>query len=217
MSPSSEENLLFAGNVKSATNSISKKQVKLNFISFILLQILGCYECRLYPFKDESPSVHHDIPGVVSRGYCVTSSTIRVEGSWVSATNRTAEVYGIPGYFLSGWYYKYCFERRRFYSKNVNSLQVFATCCTFYVPLLVILALYWKIYQTARKRIHRRRPRPIDVTANNNQVSNRPFSFPDNGCGDEIHAQLLGTHRAYFSVQGSDHAMYNVHLKDLCS
>ncbi|XP_017867214.1 PREDICTED: 5-hydroxytryptamine receptor 2A [Drosophila arizonae] len=47
--------------------------------------------------------------------------------------------------------------------------QVFATCCTFYVPLLVILALYWKIYQTARKRIHRRRPRPADVTANNNQ------------------------------------------------
>ncbi|XP_017839656.1 5-hydroxytryptamine receptor 2A isoform X2 [Drosophila busckii] len=51
------------------------------------------------------------------------------------------------------------------------SYQVFATCCTFYVPLLVILALYWKIYQTARKRIHRRRPRPIDVTANNNQAA----------------------------------------------
>ncbi|EDW02721.1 GH22141 [Drosophila grimshawi] len=49
------------------------------------------------------------------------------------------------------------------------SYQVFATCCTFYVPLLVILALYWKIYQTARKRIHRRRPRPVDMTANNNQ------------------------------------------------
>ncbi|XP_036331148.1 5-hydroxytryptamine receptor 2A [Rhagoletis pomonella] len=47
--------------------------------------------------------------------------------------------------------------------------QVFATCCTFYVPLLVILVLYWKIYQTARKRIHRRRPRPADVTGNNNQ------------------------------------------------
>lgn len=35
--------------------------------------------------------------------------------------------------------------------------QVFATCCTFYVPLFVILVLYWKIYQTARKRIRRRR------------------------------------------------------------
>ncbi|XP_055837755.1 5-hydroxytryptamine receptor 2A-like isoform X3 [Episyrphus balteatus] len=50
------------------------------------------------------------------------------------------------------------------------SYQVFATCCTFYVPLTVILVLYWKIYQTARRRIHRRRPRPIDVSANNNQA-----------------------------------------------
>ncbi|XP_050743755.1 5-hydroxytryptamine receptor 2A isoform X2 [Drosophila biarmipes] len=49
------------------------------------------------------------------------------------------------------------------------SYQVFATCCTFYVPLMVILALYWKIYQTARKRIHRRRPRPVEAAVNNNQ------------------------------------------------
>uniref|UniRef100_A0A1A9UFB2 G-protein coupled receptors family 1 profile domain-containing protein n=1 Tax=Glossina austeni TaxID=7395 RepID=A0A1A9UFB2_GLOAU len=48
--------------------------------------------------------------------------------------------------------------------------QVFATCCTFYVPLLVILVLYWKIYQTARKRIHRRRPKPSDVSGNNNKA-----------------------------------------------
>lgn len=35
--------------------------------------------------------------------------------------------------------------------------QIFATCSTFYVPLLVILILYWQIFQTARKRIRRRR------------------------------------------------------------
>ncbi|GLV36005.1 5-hydroxytryptamine (serotonin) receptor 1A [Carabus blaptoides fortunei] len=34
--------------------------------------------------------------------------------------------------------------------------QIFATCSTFYIPLLVILVLYWKIFQTARKRIRRR-------------------------------------------------------------
>ncbi|KAF4530285.1 hypothetical protein B566_EDAN014850 [Ephemera danica] len=34
--------------------------------------------------------------------------------------------------------------------------QIFATCSTFYVPLLVILVLYWKIFQTARKRIRHR-------------------------------------------------------------
>lgn len=34
--------------------------------------------------------------------------------------------------------------------------QIFATCSTFYLPLLVILVLYWKIFQTARKRIRHR-------------------------------------------------------------
>lgn len=35
--------------------------------------------------------------------------------------------------------------------------QIFATSSTFYVPLLVICILYWKIFQTARKRIRKRR------------------------------------------------------------
>lgn len=48
--------------------------------------------------------------------------------------------------------------------------QVFATCCTFYVPLFVILVLYWKIYQTARRRIHRRGPKK-PTPPDNSQVS----------------------------------------------
>lgn len=35
--------------------------------------------------------------------------------------------------------------------------QIFATSSSFYVPLLVIFVLYWKIFQTARKRIRKRR------------------------------------------------------------
>ncbi|XP_054708342.1 5-hydroxytryptamine receptor 2A-like [Uloborus diversus] len=31
--------------------------------------------------------------------------------------------------------------------------QLFATCATFYVPLVVILLLYWRIFRVARKRI----------------------------------------------------------------
>ncbi|OAD61066.1 5-hydroxytryptamine receptor [Eufriesea mexicana] len=34
--------------------------------------------------------------------------------------------------------------------------QIFATCATFYLPLLVILFLYWRIFQAARKRIRKR-------------------------------------------------------------
>ena len=36
------------------------------------------------------------------------------------------------------------------------SYQIFATLATFYVPLTAILLLYWKIFQTARKRLHKR-------------------------------------------------------------
>ncbi|XP_011870301.1 PREDICTED: 5-hydroxytryptamine receptor 2A-like isoform X1 [Vollenhovia emeryi] len=37
-----------------------------------------------------------------------------------------------------------------------SAYQIFATCATFYVPLLVILFLYWRIFQAARKRIRKR-------------------------------------------------------------
>ncbi|XP_030376696.1 5-hydroxytryptamine receptor 2A [Scaptodrosophila lebanonensis] len=76
--------------------------------------------------------------------------------------------------------------------------QVFATCCTFYVPLLVILALYWKIYQTARKRIHRRRPRPVDVTANNNQ--------PDANTTQDTKLNRLRQRLGRFSAAKNKHA-----------
>ncbi len=36
------------------------------------------------------------------------------------------------------------------------SYQVFATMATFYVPLVVILLLYWRIFQTARSRLRNR-------------------------------------------------------------
>ncbi|XP_059477021.1 5-hydroxytryptamine receptor-like [Neocloeon triangulifer] len=45
--------------------------------------------------------------------------------------------------------------------------QIFATCSTFYVPLLVILVLYWKIFQTARKRIRHRVGKAPTPTLNN--------------------------------------------------
>ncbi|KAK0091755.1 hypothetical protein PV326_002747 [Microctonus aethiopoides] len=34
--------------------------------------------------------------------------------------------------------------------------QIFATCSTFYLPLLGILILYWRIFQAARRRIRKR-------------------------------------------------------------
>ena len=34
--------------------------------------------------------------------------------------------------------------------------QIFATMATFYVPLVVILLLYWRIFLTARNRLRNR-------------------------------------------------------------
>ncbi|XP_015605162.1 5-hydroxytryptamine receptor [Cephus cinctus] len=41
--------------------------------------------------------------------------------------------------------------------------QIFATISSFYLPLFVILILYWRIYQTARKRIRRRVGQPANA------------------------------------------------------
>jgi 5-hydroxytryptamine receptor 1 len=46
-------------------------------------------------------------------------------------------------------------ERKCLVSQDVG-YQIFATASSFYLPLLVILFLYWRIFQTARKRIRRR-------------------------------------------------------------
>ncbi|XP_060654514.1 5-hydroxytryptamine receptor 2B isoform X1 [Drosophila nasuta] len=53
-------------------------------------------------------------------------------------------------------------EQQCMVSQDV-AYQIFATCCTFYVPLLVILFLYWKIYLIARKRIQRRTQKSFNV------------------------------------------------------
>lgn len=54
-----------------------------------------------------------------------------------------------------GWNDRLHVERQCIVSQDV-SYQIFATASSFYVPLLVILFLYWRIFLTARKRIRRR-------------------------------------------------------------
>lgn len=48
-------------------------------------------------------------------------------------------------------------ERKQCLVSQDVAYQIFATSSTFYVPLLAIFVLYWKIFQTARKRIRNRR------------------------------------------------------------
>lgn len=43
-------------------------------------------------------------------------------------------------------------------------LQIFATLATFYVPLAIILILYWRIFQAAQKRIRRKQNSNLRTT-----------------------------------------------------
>ncbi|KAK9501284.1 hypothetical protein O3M35_012025 [Rhynocoris fuscipes] len=69
-------------------------------------------------------------------------------------------------------------QQRCLVSQDIG-YQIFATCSTFYVPLLVILVLYWKIFQTARKRIRRRRTKQqtVQMRIDGKQKSGGPFKF----------------------------------------
>ncbi|GLH07622.1 Serotonin receptor 1B [Gryllus bimaculatus] len=59
------------------------------------------------------------------------------------------------GWKDDGWESRILNEQRCLVSQDL-SYQIFATTSSFYLPLFVILVLYWRIFQTARKRIRRR-------------------------------------------------------------
>lgn len=73
--------------------------------------------------------------------------------------------------------------------------QIFATMSTFYVPLVIILLLYWKIFMTARTRLRKRLAAKanVDLTAakkivveQNTCTGGQPISRIEEGCGEII-------------------------------
>ncbi|XP_034247651.1 5-hydroxytryptamine receptor-like [Thrips palmi] len=54
-----------------------------------------------------------------------------------------------------GWDERVTLDQECMVSQDI-AYQIFATASSFYLPLLVILGLYWRIFQTARRRIRRR-------------------------------------------------------------
>ncbi|XP_075237252.1 5-hydroxytryptamine receptor-like [Lycorma delicatula] len=54
-----------------------------------------------------------------------------------------------------GWEKRVSQDRMCLVSQDIG-YQIFATASSFYLPLMVILFLYWRIFQAARKRIRRR-------------------------------------------------------------
>ncbi|KAJ8954703.1 hypothetical protein NQ318_011396 [Aromia moschata] len=85
----------------------------------------------------------------------------------------------IPQFKDPDYLYRIQVKKQCLVSQDVK-YQIFATSSTFYVPLLVIFVLYWKIFQTARKRIRRRREMKPHVTekvekTNNNSKITKNF------------------------------------------
>ncbi|KAH7965253.1 hypothetical protein HPB49_005408 [Dermacentor silvarum] len=54
--------------------------------------------------------------------------------------------------------------------------QIFATCATFYVPLILILLLYWRIYQVARRRIRHKPGSKVPIAMAKSPSSNVEIS-----------------------------------------
>ncbi|CAG2118842.1 unnamed protein product, partial [Medioppia subpectinata] len=67
--------------------------------------------------------------------------------------------------------------------------QIFATIATFYGPLVFILALYWKIFQVARKRIRRKPGKlvaPVSSAQTPRPLAPSPSSQNMNSINDDM-------------------------------
>lgn len=73
----------------------------------------------------------------------------------VWATSFTVSIAPIFGWKDPEFSYRIEYEKKCLVSQDIG-YQIFATCSSFYVPLIMILILYSRIFQEARKRIRRR-------------------------------------------------------------
>lgn len=73
--------------------------------------------------------------------------------------------------------------------------QIFATCSSFYVPLILILLLYWRIYQVARRRIRHKPGSKVPLTMAKSPsstveisviVATNNHSSPNSGSGGTV-------------------------------
>ncbi|XP_054164661.1 5-hydroxytryptamine receptor 2A-like [Oppia nitens] len=64
--------------------------------------------------------------------------------------------------------------------------QMFATCSTFYVPLALILILYWRIFQVARKRIRRKPGNKVVLALRKASGSTRSLTVPSTTTVNEM-------------------------------
>ncbi|XP_075789361.1 5-hydroxytryptamine receptor 5B-like isoform X2 [Pelodiscus sinensis] len=83
----------------------------------------------------------------------------RVSNAMIALTWALSAVISLAP--LSGWGETYSPEQQRCQVSQAPSYAVFSTCGAFYLPLCVVLFVYWRIYKAARFRIGGRRANAV--------------------------------------------------------
>jgi len=129
-------------------------------------------------------------------------------------------VVSLPPLFLKNNSEKHASREDCIISQNLG-YTVFSTVCAFYLPFVLMMIIYLKVYQAARNRIRRKRFKVVpnralhvnaEQTAVHVQVIRSSDAVADNGDGKSQHSHCRGDETSRESTGGADPLRCTDHL-----